>query len=52
MRIDDFPEKQDGDNDIKVAVSYCGICGTDFHKVSELLEPKYSRMGKVIVRIE
>ncbi len=28
----DFPEPPLADNAVKVAVSYCGLCGTDFHK--------------------
>ncbi|MBE6591528.1 MAG: L-threonine dehydrogenase [Ruminococcaceae bacterium] len=32
LRVTDFPEPELKDNCVKVAVSYCGICGTDFHK--------------------
>lgn len=33
VKVGDFPVAEVGDKDIKVAVEYCGICGTDFHKV-------------------
>jgi 2-desacetyl-2-hydroxyethyl bacteriochlorophyllide A dehydrogenase len=32
VRVEDFPEPKMGDDCVKVAVSYCGLCGTDFHK--------------------
>lgn len=32
LRITDFPEPEMKDNCVKIRVSYCGICGTDFHK--------------------
>lgn len=32
LRITDFPEPELKDDCVKIAVSYCGICGTDFHK--------------------
>lgn len=28
----DFPEPPLADNGVKIAVTYCGLCGTDFHK--------------------
>lgn len=28
----DFPEPPLAENGVKIAVSYCGLCGTDFHK--------------------
>ena len=28
----DFPEPPMGDTSVKIAVAYCGLCGTDFHK--------------------
>lgn len=30
--IADYPEPVLEDNSVKIAVAYCGICGTDFHK--------------------
>lgn len=30
----DFPEKPVGAGDVKVKVAYCGICGSDLHKVA------------------
>ena len=32
LRITDFNEPPLLDNGVKVAVAYCGLCGTDFHK--------------------
>lgn len=32
LRIADFPEPPMTDTGVKIAVSYCGLCGTDFHK--------------------
>ena len=32
LRITDFLEPELKDDCVKIAVSYCGICGTDFHK--------------------
>ena len=32
LRVTDFPEPPLLDNCVKVAVAYCGLCGTDFHK--------------------
>lgn len=32
VRVEQFPEPQMKDNCVKIAVSYCGLCGTDFHK--------------------
>lgn len=32
LRITDFNEPEMNDNSIKIRVSHCGICGTDFHK--------------------
>lgn len=32
IHIGSFPEPPMDDNSVKVAVSYCGICGTDLHK--------------------
>lgn len=32
VRVTDFPESPLADDGVKVAVSYCGLCGTDFHK--------------------
>lgn len=32
LRITDFPEPEFNDNSVKIRVSHCGICGTDFHK--------------------
>ena len=33
VRVSDFPVKEVGAGDVKIAVAYCGICGTDLHKV-------------------
>jgi len=30
--VSDFPEPPLADDGVKIAVSYCGLCGTDFHK--------------------
>ena len=30
--VSDFPEPPLAENGVKVAVAYCGLCGTDFHK--------------------
>lgn len=32
LRIADFAEPSLAEDGVKIAVSYCGICGTDFHK--------------------
>ena len=32
LRLTDFPEPPMTENSVKVEVSYCGLCGTDFHK--------------------
>ena len=32
LRVSDFPEPPMTDTSVKIAVSYCGLCGTDFHK--------------------
>ena len=32
LRVTDFNEPPLLDNGVKVAVAYCGLCGTDFHK--------------------
>lgn len=32
LRITEFPEPPMNDTSVKIAVSYCGLCGTDFHK--------------------
>ena len=32
VRITDFPTPPLAEDGVKVAVAYCGICGTDFHK--------------------
>ncbi|MGI6433630.1 MAG: zinc-dependent alcohol dehydrogenase family protein [Sphaerochaetaceae bacterium] len=32
LQITEFPEPELYDNAVKIAVAYCGICGTDFHK--------------------
>ncbi len=32
LRVTDFPVPAMGDDCVKVAVAYCGVCGTDFHK--------------------
>ena len=29
---DDFPVPPLTENGVKIAVAYCGLCGTDFHK--------------------
>lgn len=34
LRLTQFPEPPMDDNAVKVAVAYCGLCGTDFHKFS------------------
>lgn len=34
LRIADFAEPPLAEDGVKIAVSYCGICGTDFHKFS------------------
>ena len=34
VRLADFPEKEMGKGDVRIRVSYCGICGSDFHKVA------------------
>lgn len=31
--VSDFPEPKFEDDGVKIRVSYCGICGTDFHKL-------------------
>lgn len=33
VKVGDFPVREVGEHDVKVAVAYCGICGTDLHKV-------------------
>lgn len=30
--VSDFPEPPMGETSVKIAVAYCGVCGTDFHK--------------------
>ena len=32
VRVEQFPEPPMHDDCVKVAVAYCGLCGTDFHK--------------------
>lgn len=32
LRITDFPEPKLERDGVKIAVAYCGLCGTDFHK--------------------
>ena len=32
VKVSDFTEPTLLDNGVKVAVAYCGLCGTDFHK--------------------
>lgn len=32
VRCTDFPVAKVGPNDVKIAVAYCGICGSDVHK--------------------
>lgn len=32
LRVSDFPAPPMGEDCVKVAVAYCGVCGTDFHK--------------------
>lgn len=32
MRVTDFPEAALQPGSVKIAVAYCGLCGTDFHK--------------------
>ena len=32
LRVTDFPVPPMGEDCVKVAVAYCGVCGTDFHK--------------------
>ena len=32
VRVEQFPEPPMHDNCVKIAVAYCGLCGTDFHK--------------------
>ena len=32
LRVTDFPTPVMGEDCVKVAVAYCGVCGTDFHK--------------------
>ena len=34
LRLTQFPEPPMDDNAVKIAVAYCGLCGTDFHKFS------------------
>ena len=34
VRLADFPEKEMTENDVRIRVLYCGICGSDFHKVA------------------
>ena len=36
VRITDFQEPPLTDTGVKVAVSYCGLCGTDLHKYDGL----------------
>ena len=31
-KLADFPEREPAPGEVKVAVSYCGFCGSDFHK--------------------
>ncbi|MBQ7879840.1 MAG: zinc-dependent alcohol dehydrogenase family protein [Clostridia bacterium] len=32
VRVEQFPEPPMHDDCVKIAVAYCGLCGTDFHK--------------------
>lgn len=32
LRVTDFPEPELTDGSVRVKVSHCGVCGTDFHK--------------------
>ena len=32
VKVEQFPEPKMHDNCVKIAVAYCGLCGTDFHK--------------------
>lgn len=32
VKVTDFPEPELKDNCVKIAVQYCGLCGTDIHK--------------------
>ncbi len=32
VKVEQFPEPQMHDGCVKIAVAYCGLCGTDFHK--------------------
>ncbi len=32
VRVEEFPEPPMNENCVKIAVAYCGLCGTDFHK--------------------
>lgn len=34
VRVEEFPEPPMNENCVKIAVAYCGLCGTDFHKFS------------------
>lgn len=34
VRVGEFPLRQVGPGEVKIAVAYCGICGTDFHKTA------------------
>lgn len=32
VKVEEFPEPKMNDDCVKIAVAYCGLCGTDFHK--------------------
>lgn len=32
VKVQEFPEPKMNDDCVKIAVKYCGLCGTDFHK--------------------
>ncbi len=34
VRVGEFPLRTVGPGEVKIAVAYCGICGTDFHKTA------------------
>jgi threonine dehydrogenase-like Zn-dependent dehydrogenase len=44
IEVRELPVPDLGPNDVRIAVSHCGICGTDLHLVLE----KYARPGSVL----
>lgn len=54
VEVVDLPEKEMGDEDVKIRVAYCGICGGDPRKVEGLfdLEPPFGLGHEVCGTIE